>query len=137
MLDNIKHIISESIEVKQQVLQDEELLQRIAQVADVLDAGHAAVEQVVRETDQLPVTLRHEREHRLVGLQESSPGGLRDVFRQCRVSKAAIERVVAVPERAPGALVARLERADDAGIGHGVGRGGTFSLAGQSSARQP
>lgn len=34
MLDNIKHIISESIGVKQQVLQDEELLLRIAQVAE-------------------------------------------------------------------------------------------------------
>lgn len=35
MLDNIKQLITESIEVKQHLLQDEELLLRIAQVAEV------------------------------------------------------------------------------------------------------
>ena len=51
--------------------------------------------------------------HRLVGIEEARPGRARDFFGQGRWPAAAVERVVAVPERAPLRKIGRRRRAHD------------------------
>ena len=85
----------------------------VAQIADVLDPNQAAVEDEMRQPNQLSSNLCHERVDGLLGVQKSPPSGGRDLFRQCCITMATIEGVVPVPERQPSVVVRMTNVADD------------------------
>src|SRR5882762_4312004 len=72
--------------------------EQVLQVADGGDMDRAAVEKVVHQTEEFAVSLGYEGVHWLVGVKESRPCHL------CNFSgkgRAAVEQVVALPERQP------------------------------------
>ena len=93
--------------------------EQILQVADIVQPSGAAVEKVVNKADDDSVALRHESMHRFRSVEESSPGGPGDLLRQCGRPFAAVEGVVAVPERAPSRVVGGLDLPNGtSGLGH-------------------
>ena len=92
--------------------------EQVLQVTSQLDACGAAVEQEMREAQQLPITLGHQRKHGLVLVEETRPSGCGDFGCQGGVDLAAIEGVIASPEGFPGLEVGGLEGADEDGGWH-------------------
>ena len=92
--------------------------EQVLQLTGQLDPGGAAVEQEMREAQQLPITLGHQRIHGFVLIEETRPGGGGDFWCQRGIALAAIEGVVASPEGFPGLEVGGLELADLDGTGH-------------------
>src|SRR5215469_7833372 len=81
--------------------------------AGELDADRAAVEQIVGEADELAAVFRDQRMHGLVWVEEPRPGHPGDLRWQGREARAAVEGVVAVPERQPLREIRRRHRAND------------------------
>jgi hypothetical protein len=87
----------------------------------MLDLGHAAMEQVVRESDDAAVVVfGHQRKDRFMQVEEALPRCFGDVLRERRLGMTAIEGVVSVPKRTPCRVVVVSDRPDgEAGHGHG------------------
>jgi hypothetical protein len=66
----------------------------------MFDLGHAAVEQIVRQTNQGALFFCHQGIDGFVWVKEPLPSYLRDVLRKRRITVPTVERVVAIPERA-------------------------------------
>ena len=77
-------------------------------------------EQIVRQAQQVAagIVLRDQAEHGLGRVMQALPGGLCDVLGQRGGAKAAVERVVAVPERAPLNEVTFLDCTNFVRLGH-------------------
>src|SRR5436190_744388 len=70
------------------------------------------MEQVVGEARDTPAVLGDQGEHRLGRIEESRPGGPRDLLGERGRTLAAVERVIAIPERTPTGVVAGLDGTD-------------------------
>ena len=92
--------------------------EKVLQITGQLQPRGAAVEQEVREAEQLAVGLGDQCIHGLVLVEETCPSGGGDFRRQRRVALTAIKGVVAGPEGFPGGEVGGLEGADEDGGHH-------------------
>ena len=90
--------------------------EKVLQVADRLDDDHAAVKQIMRQTQQRTILFRHNAMHRFRGIEEARPSGLDDVFRQRSGAMAVIEGVVTVPQRTPLRVIVRDRGANYHGV---------------------
>ena len=70
-----------------------------------LDGRGAAVEEIVREAEQFPAALRDQPMHRLIGIEEARPRHSRDVGGKRGRTRAAVKRVVSVPQGQPLVVV--------------------------------
>ena len=87
--------------------------EQILQIAGRLDRRGRAVKQVMRQPEQRAVAFGDQRMHRLVGIEESAAQVIaRDLGRQRGRARAAVERVVAVPQRKPLLVVPAGDKAD-------------------------
>ena len=75
------------------------------------------MEEEVDDADEAAVPLGHQGVDRLVLVEEPGPGGLSDLGGKGGRPGAAVEGVVAIPQRQPGRVIAPRDRTDDE-LGH-------------------
>jgi hypothetical protein len=75
------------------------------------------VEEEVDDAHEAPVPFGHQGVDRLVIVEEPRPGGLGDLSGERGRPRAAVEGVVAVPQREPGRVIAPRDRSYDE-LGH-------------------
>src|SRR6185437_15606468 len=92
--------------------------EQVLEITDIVQACRAAMVEVVNEAHHCARLLRHERVHRLRGIEEALPGRLGDFLRERGDTTAPVEGVVAIPERAPRLVVGA---ADGPGLHRGAG----------------
>ena len=92
--------------------------EQVLQVRRGHDQRRAAVEQEVREPHELRPRFRDQGVHRLGRVEEALPGGSGHRLRKCRRPGAAVEGVVAVPERTPARQVLGEQGSDREGAAH-------------------
>src|SRR5688572_30668534 len=83
--------------------------EQVVEIASRRDQPGRAMEQVVREADELAVALRHQAINRFLLLEETIPGCARRLFGNAR----AIELLIALPQRQPPFEIRVAHRADD------------------------
>jgi len=94
--------------------------EEILQIADITQSGCAAMEHIVRETNEMAGPFRNDCLHRLGRVEEPFPRGLSDLFGKCRGAAAVVEGVVPVPERSPLVVVGTQDGSNRKSLGHGV-----------------
>lgn len=94
--------------------------EEILQVADIMQSGCAAMEHIVRETNEAVGLFRNDCLHRLGRVEEPFPRGLSDLFGKCRGTAAVVEGVVPVPEGSPPVVVGTQDGSNRKSLGHGV-----------------
>ena len=94
--------------------------EEILQIADITQSGCAAMEHIVRETNEMAGPFRNDCLHRLGRLEEPFPRGLSDLFGKCRGAAAVVEGVVPVPERSPPVVIGTQDGSNRKSLGHGV-----------------
>ncbi len=94
--------------------------EEILQIADITQSGRAAMEHVVRETNEMAGSFRNDCLHRLGRVKEPFPRGLSDLFGKCGGVAAVVEGVVPVPERSPLVVVGTQDGSNRKSLGHGM-----------------
>src|ERR1700728_619468 len=95
--------------------------EEILQIADRRHRGRGAMEQVMRQANQAIAVFGDQRMHRLIDIEEARPRHAGDFGCKCAHTRAAVKRVVSIPQRQPPLVVGRHSRADEEGSGHGEG----------------
>ena len=86
--------------------------EQILQVAKRFDRRGAAVEQIVREPEQLAATLGNERMHRLIRVEEARPGRRGDFARERSRPRSSVKRIVSVPQRKSSVVILTRDETD-------------------------